>query len=76
MCFSCPMFLVKENISFSQCEHFNQVEPFEKSLYFVMNILIIMLNWDYKKEVKSLKQQPFFTMDNECLQSIILCHCL
>jgi hypothetical protein len=30
MCFSCPMFLVKVDILFNQCEDFNQVEPFEK----------------------------------------------
>ncbi len=29
MCFSCPMFLIKVDIFFSQCEHFGQVEPFE-----------------------------------------------
>jgi hypothetical protein len=27
---SCPMPLVKTNIFFYQCKHFNQVEPFEK----------------------------------------------
>ncbi len=26
---SCPMFLIKVNISFNQCKHFSQVEPFE-----------------------------------------------
>jgi hypothetical protein len=36
LCLSCLKFLVKMTIPLDQCEHFNQVKPFEKSHFLVV----------------------------------------